>query len=344
MVRATRGPSSRTSCDRPSAADRDGQGQPLRRRRRDEPDGARREKRDTLADRVAALREIHRRRIARRPFHPVARPRGRAPRDQGGDRPRRWTSVGRRSTSTEKRAAIGRSRRRRPVSCRQAGASPASAATSSGTATGPSSSASASTSTTSSRPSTASTASCRPSRCASTSSTPKPSARSVASPAAKWAQHEELTATMTDIIRDHGLSTRKHRDRPARSIGVDRVEVTGESWRLVNNDCVAEVRRWPPDSGRPDRHVDPVRQPLRVHPGVQRLRAHRRQRALLGADGLPDPAAAARPRARAGSTPATSRTASCSATSPAPASPPSPRSTPRRSMHGRPPRLRLPRA
>ncbi|GAB3388317.1 hypothetical protein GCM10027432_24510 [Lysobacter fragariae] len=45
---------------------------------------------------------------------------------------------------------------------------------------------------------------------------------------------------------------------------------------------------------RPNRHEHPVREPVRIHPELQRLRAHRRQRALLEADGLPDAGAAAR--------------------------------------------------
>jgi hypothetical protein len=64
----------------------------------------------------------------------------------------------------------------------------------------------------------------------------------------KWRQHEELTATMSDLIREHGLSRASVQDALTRSLGVDRVEVTGERWRLVNNDCVPEVASMPDES------------------------------------------------------------------------------------------------
>jgi hypothetical protein len=65
---------------------------------------------------------------------------------------------------------------------------------------------------------------------------------------AKWRQHEELTAEMSDLIREHGLSRASVLDALKRSLGVDRVEVSGEGWRLVNNDCVPEVASLPGDS------------------------------------------------------------------------------------------------
>jgi hypothetical protein len=65
---------------------------------------------------------------------------------------------------------------------------------------------------------------------------------------AKWRQHEELTATMSDLIREHGLSRASVRDALTRSLGVERVEVSGQGWRLVNNDCVPEVRSMPAES------------------------------------------------------------------------------------------------
>jgi hypothetical protein len=64
----------------------------------------------------------------------------------------------------------------------------------------------------------------------------------------KWRQHEELTATMTDLIREHGLSRASVRDALTRSLGVDRVEASGEGWRLVNNDCVPEIASMPDNS------------------------------------------------------------------------------------------------
>ncbi len=57
----------------------------------------------------------------------------------------------------------------------------------------------------------------------------------------KWRQHEELTATMSDLIREHGLSRASVEQALTRSLGVERVEASGEGWRLVNNDCVPEA-------------------------------------------------------------------------------------------------------
>ncbi len=58
----------------------------------------------------------------------------------------------------------------------------------------------------------------------------------------KWAQHRELTATMTDVIRSHGLTSDSITAALARSIGVDRCEASGKGWTLANNDCVIETR------------------------------------------------------------------------------------------------------
>ncbi|MDN5805409.1 MAG: Hint domain-containing protein, partial [Microlunatus sp.] len=58
----------------------------------------------------------------------------------------------------------------------------------------------------------------------------------------KWAQHKELTATMTDVIRKHGLSATSVSDALKRSMGVDRVEASsGDRWILAHNDCVPET-------------------------------------------------------------------------------------------------------
>jgi hypothetical protein len=58
----------------------------------------------------------------------------------------------------------------------------------------------------------------------------------------KWAQHRELTSTMTQIIRKHGLSSDSIAAALARSIGVERSTASGDRWLLANNDCVAETR------------------------------------------------------------------------------------------------------
>lgn len=58
---------------------------------------------------------------------------------------------------------------------------------------------------------------------------------------AKLAQHKELTAHMTGIIREHGLNALSITEALKRSIGVDRVEVEGDGWLVANNDCVTET-------------------------------------------------------------------------------------------------------
>jgi hypothetical protein len=58
----------------------------------------------------------------------------------------------------------------------------------------------------------------------------------------KWAQHKELTSTMSDVIRTHGLDQDRIVDELTRSLGVERVEVSGDHWLVANNDCVAETR------------------------------------------------------------------------------------------------------
>lgn len=63
----------------------------------------------------------------------------------------------------------------------------------------------------------------------------------------KWKQHEELTETMAGIIREYGLGTAAM-ESLKRTIGVERVEVTGEHYRAINNDCVEELKNWPDNS------------------------------------------------------------------------------------------------
>lgn len=60
---------------------------------------------------------------------------------------------------------------------------------------------------------------------------------------AKWAKHEELTDSMADIIREHGLDQQAINDALTRSMGVDRIEASGTGWVAANNDCVDETAR-----------------------------------------------------------------------------------------------------
>jgi SAM-dependent methyltransferase len=67
---------------------------------------------------------------------------------------------------------------------------------------------------------------------------------------AKWAQHEELVKNMSDIIKRYGLNQLAMQETLARSIGVERIEVTGELFSVANNDCVEEAKI------KPENHVD----------------------------------------------------------------------------------------
>ena len=63
----------------------------------------------------------------------------------------------------------------------------------------------------------------------------------------KWQQYNELTETMAAIIREYGLGTAA-RESLKRTIGVERVEVTAEHYRAINNDCVEELKTWTDNS------------------------------------------------------------------------------------------------
>ena len=69
---------------------------------------------------------------------------------------------------------------------------------------------------------------------------------------AKWAKHKELTDHMTAVIREHGLNDLSVTEALTRSLGVERVEASGEGWTVVNNDCVVETR------GMADNSVDMI--------------------------------------------------------------------------------------
>lgn len=64
----------------------------------------------------------------------------------------------------------------------------------------------------------------------------------------KWAQHKVLTEQMSEIIRKYGLASESLAHELKRSIGVERTEITGENFRLINNDSVVECRSLPTDS------------------------------------------------------------------------------------------------
>ena len=58
----------------------------------------------------------------------------------------------------------------------------------------------------------------------------------------KWRQHTKMVETMTAIIKEHGLNHLSMADILARTIGVERLEVRGENYRVANNDCVLEAQ------------------------------------------------------------------------------------------------------
>ena len=59
----------------------------------------------------------------------------------------------------------------------------------------------------------------------------------------KWAAHEHLQHKMGEIIKKYGLSASAQAKVLQRHIGVKRVEITGQGWSAVNNDCVDETAR-----------------------------------------------------------------------------------------------------
>lgn len=59
----------------------------------------------------------------------------------------------------------------------------------------------------------------------------------------KWQQHEEMVERMTEIIREFGLSKAAMAHTLTRKLGVERVEIKGEGYTLVNDDCVRETAR-----------------------------------------------------------------------------------------------------
>lgn len=59
----------------------------------------------------------------------------------------------------------------------------------------------------------------------------------------KWRQHEEMVAKMIGIIREYGLSEIAMHQALVRAMGVERIEIEGQNYRVVHNDCVDEARR-----------------------------------------------------------------------------------------------------
>ncbi|MFT3992422.1 MAG: DNA methyltransferase [Luteolibacter sp.] len=64
----------------------------------------------------------------------------------------------------------------------------------------------------------------------------------------KWKQHIHQVQTMTEIIKKHGLSHADMSKELTRKLGVERVEITGERYTIVNNDNVLESKSMQTDS------------------------------------------------------------------------------------------------
>jgi len=64
----------------------------------------------------------------------------------------------------------------------------------------------------------------------------------------KWEQHKKMVAEMSELIKKHGLSVVNMAQELARSIGCKRIEVGGNKFTAVNNDCVAETMTMPDNS------------------------------------------------------------------------------------------------
>lgn len=58
----------------------------------------------------------------------------------------------------------------------------------------------------------------------------------------KWEEHDRLTDTMSDVIREFGLNPAAISAALTRAMGVERVEASGPGWTLALNDCVIETR------------------------------------------------------------------------------------------------------
>lgn len=58
---------------------------------------------------------------------------------------------------------------------------------------------------------------------------------------AKWQRYKELNQKMEEIIKEYGLSDASIAEAMKRSIGVDRIEASGQGWLVANNDTVLEA-------------------------------------------------------------------------------------------------------
>jgi hypothetical protein len=64
----------------------------------------------------------------------------------------------------------------------------------------------------------------------------------------KWKQHVEMVEKMSKIMQEFGMAHAAAASMLARSLGCERVEVSGDGYTMVNNDCVPETRQMATDS------------------------------------------------------------------------------------------------
>ena len=64
----------------------------------------------------------------------------------------------------------------------------------------------------------------------------------------KWKQHDDMVMKMTDIVKKYGMQNKARFNDMRRTIGCDRVEVKGDNYTAVNNDCVEELKTMPDNS------------------------------------------------------------------------------------------------
>lgn len=64
----------------------------------------------------------------------------------------------------------------------------------------------------------------------------------------KWQQHDYMVQRMTEIVKKYGLNSTSMAEKLARTIGVERVEVKGNNFTAINNDCILETAQMPENS------------------------------------------------------------------------------------------------
>jgi DNA modification methylase len=64
----------------------------------------------------------------------------------------------------------------------------------------------------------------------------------------KWDNHNRMQERMAEILRTYGMNAREAEKRMERSIGTNRMEVTGRHYKAVLNDCILETAAMPDDS------------------------------------------------------------------------------------------------